>query len=230
MSDFTDSTTEAIGFESISIQTTAYYAILEPEVQSDTPPRVLLALHGYGQSCRNFIRNFAPLRKTNTLVVAPQGPNQFYWQQNPPKVGFTWLTSYRKEHSLPDLMQYLTLVLETVHERHPYDRDKIFVLGFSQGSVLGFRFAANGLVPIAGLIAWGADLPPDVAEQLPNMKPFPVLVVHGEDDPIMPIAKARDGETQLRDHGFPVETLYFAGGHELPEDQVLAVSDWLDSH
>ena len=76
-------------------------------------------------------------------------------------------------------------------------------------------------------IACGGDLPPDVAERLPEIAPFPALVVHGKDDPFMSYAKAREGEQILRDHQFPVDTLYFDGGHDIPPETVAHIFDWI---
>ena len=66
----------SVSVEPLRIDFTVYYAIQEPERNGDKPPALLLALHGYGQSARSFIRPFAPLRQRDTLVVAPQAPNQ----------------------------------------------------------------------------------------------------------------------------------------------------------
>ncbi|MBM3290091.1 MAG: hypothetical protein FJY92_08070, partial [Candidatus Hydrogenedentes bacterium] len=55
----------------IAIEMTAYYCVQPPATAGAAPPRTLLALHGFGQKCRGFMRNFAPLADRNILVAAP---------------------------------------------------------------------------------------------------------------------------------------------------------------
>lgn len=227
MSDDTAVVPETASMEELTINWKAYFAVQPPAIPSDTPPPILIAAHGYGQSCKNFIRNFALLREKNYLVVAPQGPNQFYWQESG-KVGFCWMTRYMRLNTIDLLMQYMARLIETLGAKWPFDEDRVFILGFSQGSALAFRLGASGIVRPRGVIACGGDLPPDVAERLDSIAKFPVLIVHGENDASMSPAKAREGEDILRKHGFEVDTHYFDGGHDLTEEQVRRIAAWMD--
>ena len=108
------------------------------------------------------------------IVVAPQAPSQFYFRYEPKRlVGFSWLTMFEKENSINDFIGNMRLVLDRVPEQHPYNRDRVFVLGFSQGVSMAYRFAVRGGVHPAGVIACCADLPPDVAQVLPDRAAFP---------------------------------------------------------
>jgi phospholipase/carboxylesterase len=213
--------------EELTIDWKAYFAVQTPSTSSETPPALLIAAHGYGQSCKNFIRSFASLREKNYLVVAPQGPNQFYWQESG-KVGFCWMTRYMRLNTIDLLMQYMARLIETLRVKWPFDEDRVFILGFSQGSALAFRLGASGIVKPRGVIACGGDLPPDVAERLDSIAKFPVLIVHGVNDSSMSFAKAREGEDILRKHGFAVDTRYFDGGHDLTEEQIQRILAWMD--
>lgn len=211
----------------LKIDHSVYYAVQEPAITHSTPPALIIAAHGYGQSCKNFIRKFQPWCAQNVLVAAPQGPSQLYWEHSPPKIGFSWMTSYMRENTVEDLMAYMTRLFDDLRERYSFDPNRVFILGFSQGSALAFRLGASGIVKPAGVIACGGDLPPDVAQRLPEIEPFPALLVHGKDDPFMSYAKAREGEQILRDHQFPVDTLYFDGGHDMPPETVAHILDWI---
>lgn len=212
--------------ERLHIEHSVYYSVQTPAEKTAEAPSLLIAAHGYGQSCKGFIRTFEPLRTRNWLVVAPQGPNQFYWDQG--KVGFSWMTSYGRENTIDDLMNYMRRLVDAVGKVHAFDENRVFVLGFSQGSALAFRFAAEGILPVRGVAACGGDLPPDVAARLGDLQPFPTLIVHGKEDPAMSFDKAREGEQQLRDAGFSVDTDYFDGGHELPPEVVERIVAWME--
>ena len=210
----------------ITVEYSAYYAVQEPDAPS-AKPALLIATHGYGQSARSFMRDLAPLKDHDILVVAPQGMNAFYWQNNPPKIGFSWMTSFQRENAIADIVNYMGRLYDDVKDRYAFDEDRVFLLGFSQGSAVAYRFGASGLVRPAGVIACGGDLPPDVAERIGTFEAFPVLVVHGTQDQAMSFDKAKEGEGQLRDGGFDVTTHYFEGAHELPKDVVGEIVAWM---
>ena len=213
--------------EQLTIEYSVYYAVQEPAVPSEDPPALLLALHGYGQSCKSFIRELAPFREQNVLVVAPQGPSQFYWQQGTPKVGFAWVTRFMRDNTLADIMGYMSRLLADLSEKYRFNHDKVFLLGFSNGAALAFRVAASGILKPAGVIACCGDLPENVAQKLDSLDPFPVLILHGKDDPMMSADKGREAEETLRRHGYPVEAVYFDGGHELPKGEWPTITDWM---
>jgi len=213
----------------LAIETTGYYCVQMPDQEYNSPPVVLVALHGFGQKCKGFMRHFAELRHRNIIVIAPQGPHQFYMQLEPKKVGFNWLTIYEKENSIRDFTGFMVRLLGEVQRDHPIPFDRVFILGFSQGVSMAYRFAVSGAISPRGVIACCADLPQDVAEKLASTVPFPVLLAHAEDDPVIPVAKADDAERQLRTSDFPVERLAYTGGHTIPDDVVVRIGDWIES-
>lgn len=220
------SQTDAIATHRVTLEYSAYYAVQEPPA-SGSPPPLLVAAHGYGQSAKSFLRGLEALKDEPLLVAAPQGPNAFYWQSNPPKIGFSWMTSYRREQAIADLMAYMERFWADLRTRYTFDPERVFLMGFSQGSALAFRFGTSGIVRPAGIIACGGDLPPDVAERLDDIPRVPVLIVHGTNDPAMGLAKAQEGEAQLREAGFDVATHYFDGAHEIPEEALQAIVAWI---
>ena len=77
------------------------------------------------------------------------------------------------------------------------------------------------------VVACGSDLPPDVADELPNRDAIPVLIVHGKEDPMAKIDKAEAALAELQRHGFSPDTNFFDGGHQLPREVVSEIGDWL---
>ena len=213
--------------ENLVIEQTVEFAVQRPKQAGDTPPALLVVLHGYGQSCDRFIRVFEPLRHKNILVVAPQAPNQFYVKMNPAVVGFTWLTRYERDRSVTEFLAYMQRLLEKIAALHPYDTGNIHFLGFSQGVSMAYRYAVSGASHTASVIACGADLPPDVSEKLAHTKPFRVFLAHGTEDTVVPLEKARQAHAALRKHGFVVEPFFFPGGHEIPLEAVEKIGKWM---
>jgi predicted esterase len=221
-------TDSPINLESLAIEQTVDFAVLSPNFAIDEKTNLLVVLHGYGQSCTRFIRVFEPLQRKNILVVAPQAPHQFYVKMNPKIVGFTWLTQYKRDRSIDEFVNYMQRLLGRIIEMHSCHRGRVFFLGFSQGVSMAYRAAISGQLSVAGVIACGADLPPDVSEKLPYVERFPVFLGHGVEDTVVPLEKARQAEATLRANDFQVETFFFPGGHEIPVEVVEKIADWVN--
>lgn len=209
----------------IPIEYSAYYAVQEAVGSHSSPPALLIAMHGYGQSCKRFIQNFSALADRNFLVIAPQAINHFYWERG--KVGFAWLTRFMRDQTLSDTFDYFERVLRAVEQDFDFDPERVFLMGFSNGAAMAFRLGTSGLVKPAGIVACCGDLPADVAERLPDLERFPVLIAHGKEDPMVSIDKAREAESALRSNGFETETLFFDGGHEMRPAEMDRILNWL---
>lgn len=209
---------------------TVYYSVQVPEKEHADPPALLIALHGFGQNCQRILRDLVPLRERNILIVAPQGPDQFYLDlMGGEKVGFNWLTSYDKATRIADVNAYLARAVEKAGEHGTFDRNRIFILGFSQGVSMAWRFAVSGLVHPAGVIGCCADLAPDVAEKLPGLTPFPALLVHGENDDLFPKAKMEQAVQVLEQQGYPHEVYLHHEGHTIPRDAAERIGAWIEA-
>ncbi len=193
-----------------------YYAVSAPETNSPAP--LLLVLHGFGQVAAEFIKIFEPLVQRGVLVAAPQAPHQFYKSLADRTVGFSWLTRYERDQSIQDFARYMENFYALLHSEHRLDTRRVFVLGFSQGVSMAYRMWTHSNVPLAGLIACGGDLPPDVGEHLRALSPLRVLLVHGRHDQIVPLRKAHDAQSQLENANVPVELFEFEGQHLIPPE------------
>jgi phospholipase/carboxylesterase len=211
----------------LPIETTAYYTVNRAPEGFSKPPSLLLVLHGWGQDCRSFARVFRKLRNANVLVVAQQAPHLLYLDSSRKKVGFSWLTRYEKFQSINDLNAYFERLLAALQDKYVYDSKEIYLLGFSQGSSIAYRFAVSGRVPVAGVISCCADLPPDVAEVLPSTTPFPVLLGYAEEDAMVNPNLSRDAEAKLRNGGFACEVYPYPGSHRVSSEFVTRLGDWI---
>lgn len=99
------------------------------------------------------------------------------------------------------------------------DPATLALVGFSRGGGVAVLRATTGapepVVSIAGMVegttGWG-QLPGevDVVTRAAGVE-APVLLLHGEDDPLVPVTQARDMEAALRAHGVDVEAEYYPG-------------------
>lgn len=96
---------------------------------------------------------------------------------------------------------------------------RVALMGFSQGAMTVLEAGLRGAVPDAAcLLAYSGGMlgVEDLADRL-AARPA-VLLVHGEDDEVVPVAASRRTEAALQAAGVPVRALYRPGlGHGLDE-------------
>ncbi len=146
-----------------------------------------------------------------------------------PEIGCTKAPQFVgvSEAAVPDL-DALVAGAQSVLSRS----DRIALVGFSRGGgvvlLRATKGATNPVVSIAGMVegstAWG-ELPSEV-----NIVPLagsihaPVLILHGEDDSLVPVSQARDMEQSLRAHHDDVVAKYYPGaGHGLAQDPSIRI-------
>ena len=84
--------------------------------------------------------------------------------------------------------------------------NRVFLMGFSQGGMMSLHVGLRRENYIGGIISFsGALIFPDHLKEIKNGSP--VLMVHGEDDEVVPFKEMNKGCNHLKDHNIEVETL-----------------------
>ncbi|HEX6558963.1 MAG TPA: hypothetical protein VF021_05855 [Longimicrobiales bacterium] len=193
------------------------YRLGEPESARE----LWVVCHGYGQLPRRFIREFEHLASPERYIVAPEGLHRFYIDPPPApaakrRVGATWMTREDRETDIADYVAYLDAVVAHVQGAVPGPM-RVTALGFSQGTSTVFRWAVLGATPIARLILWAGELPPDVdmAQARQRLAGTRVVVVRGRTDSYASEQAVQGELARLDQNGIPATVRVFAGAHEL---------------
>jgi phospholipase/carboxylesterase len=99
-----------------------------------------------------------------------------------------------------------------------------YLVGFSQGSAVGFALAALGDLQPRGMVALAAYLPEG---DLHNLCGLPVFWSHGTSDDRVPIQRARKDVRRLRGAGARVDYCETATGHKVGIECMRALKAWL---
>jgi phospholipase/carboxylesterase len=191
------------------------------------PPRKLvLLLHGLGADGHDLIGLAPVLAEVLPDVafvsphapfpcdMAPFGRQWFSLQDRTPEVILGGVRA-----SAPILDGFIDAELA----RYNLADNKLALLGFSQGTMMSLYVALRRTKPIAGVLGYsgalvGADLLPTEAKSKP-----PVLLVHGDADPVVPFQAMEMAAQGLRRAGVPVETLRRPGlPHSIDEEGIAA--------
>ena len=179
------------------------------EIQELEHEHLLIALHGYGQLSKFFLRKFQGLQSKGR-VVAPEGPHRFYLQGSSGRVGASWMTKEARELDIQDNLVWLNALLTELQKC--YSPKKITLLGFSQGAATAARWYQQNPTAFDQLILWAAVFPPDIdAGTFPNGKPLH-FVLGTEDEYYQGEAAERVKET-YKTLGFEVHS--FDGIHDI---------------
>ena len=89
--------------------------------------------------------------------------------------------------------------------RHGVDESRLALVGFSQGTMMSLHAAAGRERPVAGVVGFSGMVADDAAIASARSKP-PILLIHGDADPMIPIAAFHRAKTTLESAGFPLAT------------------------
>lgn len=184
------------------------------EIQELEHEHLVIALHGYGQLAKFFLRKFQGLQ-SSCRVLAPEGPHRFYLQGSSGRVGASWMTKEARELDIQDNLAWLNALLTELQKR--YSPKKITLLGFSQGAATAARWYQHNPTAFDQLILWAAVFPPDIdAGTFPNGKPLHFVL--GTEDEYYQGDTALELKAMYKTLGFEVHT--YEGKHDI-EAEVL---------
>lgn len=211
--------------------TSLAYAAHIPE--GDGPFPTIVAIHGWGASAHDLLGLAPMLHDGKALVLCPQGSVQV--PVGPGMMGYGWFPLLLNRPADPEAFKAgadrLRAFIDQSLERYPIDREKLVLLGFSQGGVMGYELALREPKRFSGLAALSSWFPEPLAETLPKLpehEDFPVLVLHGTQDSMLPVDRARESRELLRPYGIAMTYREFDMGHEIRPDALRILLRWLE--
>lgn len=104
--------------------------------------------------------------------------------------------------------------------------ERILLAGFSQGGVIALHCGLRrGPPKLGGIMALSCYLP-NCAELRADHS-LPLLLCHGSDDPIVPIARGRECYQHLKTAGYQPQWQEYAMAHSVCHDQIQDIRLWL---
>jgi len=187
----------------------------------------ILALHGHGSNERDLIglSDFFP---PDLLWISGRGPVEFApgaydWY---PVTGFGKPDGVQLEAALERIDHFIRELLES----YPIDPQKLFLMGFSQGSMISMSFLLSRPRRIAGVIAQSGYIPlqSGIRVDAAGVRGKPVIMTHGYEDSRMPLEWSRQSRDFLLQHGVNVEYHNFHMDHTITSESLGAIKLWLE--
>ena len=189
----------------------------------------ILALHGRGSNESDLL-GLAPHLPQGMLWISPRapltlGPGAYEW--------------YRvRVIGRPDPEQVFSAIetidrfVEEILAAYPVDPQKLFLLGFSQGSLLSLCYTLTHPLHVAGVIAQSGYIPNGVDLEIDeaDIKGKPFLLTHGEQDTLIPVEWGRLSRDRLQGLGADLEYHEFQMGHNVSMESLQVISRWLEKY
>jgi phospholipase/carboxylesterase len=195
-----------------------------------TATHLVVLCHGYGADGNDLI-GLAPYWQRllpTAAFVAPNAP-----ERCPGSPGYQWFPISRLD---PTEMQrgvtkaagLLDAFLDAELARHQLSADRLALVGFSQGTMMSLHVGLGrsskpaAIVGFSGMFA-AAENPPVFGSDIP-----PVLLIHGDADPMIPIEALFVSTSALGRAGAAVQWHISAGiGHAIDEQGIALAGSFL---
>ncbi len=187
--------------------------------KTDPPPRYLLiALHGWGANAYD-LASLAPLLELpeyqmlfpNAPFPHPYAPAGRMWYNLPDTYTFQSLPDFQNQPNLLESRRLLLDALTSLSDQTGIPLSRTVLAGFSQGGAMtldvGVQLPLAALVIMSGYLHAPLQPAPDALA--------PILMVHGRQDPIVPITAALQAKDSLEQLGATVEYHELEMGHEI---------------
>jgi len=210
---------------------TLEYRIRQPKIKLKNPP-LLILLHGYGSN-EDDLFSFSEELPDDFLIISARAPLTLGFGS------YAWYTinfnnDSDKFSDIPEAKKSLALIdnfIDEIIEKYEINQDNIFLLGFSQGTILSTAFALNHPNKIKHVVALSGY----VNEKLLHDSVFTndylnldFFVSHGSVDQVIPVEWARKTPAFLNSIG--VKNVYqeYPVGHGVAPQNFFDLKKWLE--
>ena len=180
---------------------------------------LVILLHGYGSNGEDLI-GLAPHWRAglpDTAFIAPNAPERCPGAPG----GYQWwgITSLDPSAMIAGAARaapVLDAFIDRELERHGLVENHLALVGFSQGTMMSLQVGPRRPRTLAGIVGYSGMLANAAGLDDETVRKPPVLLVHGDSDPMIPLAAFHRTREALSRHGFPLETHVSPGlGHSI---------------
>ncbi len=207
------------------------YLTRKPKIEIANPP-LLVMLHGYGSNEQDLF-SFAEELPDELFIVSVQAPLSLGFGS------YAWYTIHfetadaSKFSDIPEAkaaLQKINLFLDNIIAEHEVDSKNVFLLGFSQGTILSMAYALNHpekVQHVVGLSGYIMEelLPKDLAFK--NYTHLDFFASHGTVDQVIPVDWARKTTPFLNQLGIANEYHEYPVGHGVAPQNFTDLKNWI---
>jgi phospholipase/carboxylesterase len=196
-----------------------------PEAHTEGPSPAVVVCHGLGADEGDLLpvaeRAPAAAHVLSVRAPDPHGPgfSWFDFDGGDPATARPDPETFRRSRDLLDAF------VDVAVERYALDPDRVGLLGFSQGAVLGMGSLVADPERYRWCVAAHGFYPTDCVS--PAGDAGPAFVSGGTGDAVVPPERAERAAARLREAGSTVTERTYEGGHRLGDAEAADLADWM---
>ena len=194
---------------------------------SEKTNTVWIVLHGYGMLSEFFIKKFECILNEKTVVIAPEGSNRFYLDNNYSRVGASWMTKVDKEKDIEDNISFIETLYTKIVDDIGHNNFKLKTLGFSQGGATLVRWIMSNSIKVDSLILWGSDIPQDslTNQNKSRWSSINIKIVIGKKDEYISDENKKKVIDAVNAYGLSYKLIEYDGPHKIIESELIKLDD-----
>jgi phospholipase/carboxylesterase len=209
---------ESLGLEAIAIS------------PAGAGERLLVLLHGWGANAQDVAGLISAINMVSSPIRAllpnapfahPMVPGGRAWYSFPANYDFRREHDFAAQADLQESRQRLLAWMRSLPKQTGIPLEKTIMGGFSQGGAMTLDVGVQ--LPLAAMLILSSY---SHAPIQPCITPRPVLLIHGRQDPVVPLVKALETKSRLEAQGLTLTYHEFDMGHEVSRDALKTASDF----
>lgn len=174
--------------------------------------QLIILVHGYGADGNDLLGLADPLAPhlPDAVFVAPDAPNKcsgnpfgYEWFPIP------WLDGSSEEAAkvgMTAALLDLNGFIDAQMNAEGVGPAQTLLVGFSQGTMMSLHLAPRRAEPLAGIVGFSGRLLEPESLEAEMVSKLPILLVHGDQDPMVPVSSLPEAADALSKAGYEVFT------------------------
>lgn len=213
------------------MQLSLHYLLREPKVKKAANP-LLLLLHGYGSNEEDLF-SFAAQLPDEYYIISARAPYPL------PPYGNAWyainfdadMNKFSDEVQALQSRDLIAKFIDEITGSYPIDKEKVTLIGFSQGAILSYAVALTYPEKVDRVLALSGYLNTDIIDKGFESKEISKLrffISHGMADQVIPVEWARKAPEFLKQLGLDAEYHEYPVGHGVAPQNFYDLLAWLN--
>ena len=202
--------------------------IKSPKVET-APKQIVFLLHGYGADGADLIDLSSPFSMVLPYAkfISPDAP--YDCKMSP--MGKEWFPIEEIPNGAINASKELLNLIKSECDKESLKFENVLLIGFSQGAMMSIQSLLLSKYDFFGIIGYSGGTSQEninasrhfIEKNKHKNSSTPILLVHGEEDDIVPFSSLENAKKLLNEIGFEVKTVNRPGlGHGIDPDGISA--------
>ena len=206
------------------------YLVRQPKTNNINPP-LLILLHGYGSNEQDLF-SFAEELPDELLIISARAPLSMGFGS------YAWYTinfdsTNGKFSDIPEAIkarETIATFIDEVKTHFDVDPNNVFLLGFSQGTILSYAVALNYPDKVQHVVALSGYINPELLPESlekEHYKNLDFYISHGTVDQVLPVDWGRKAPHILKELDIINSYQEYPVGHGVAPQNFYDLNDWI---